>query len=113
MKKEIAKDIKKILGGILIAAVTAAVGLAISFISFGAFSDLSPTEMKLLFASDIAALLAVGSAAWFIYESKSSKRKRRSEFEKRRSNRVQKEEPKPAYQNRASNNIIYGRDFAA
>lgn len=84
------KSFKEILTGISIWAVTLIVGFSITSICFSLMDRLTRNEMRIMFVIDIAIILAIGTAAWFIYESKTGKRLRDEKFEKRHSERIEK-----------------------
>lgn len=82
------KSTKKIVGGILIFAVTLIVGFGITCISFNLFNNMSINQMRLVFAVDIIVLLITGACAWFIYEGKEAKKQRELEFSHRHNERL-------------------------
>ncbi len=82
------KSIKKILSSILITTVTLITGFLITAVSFSLYDKLSINQMRLLFAFDIICILIIGMAAWFIYETKKSREKKRRTFEYKHRKRV-------------------------
>ncbi|MCM1285349.1 MAG: hypothetical protein NC213_09350 [Acetobacter sp.] len=84
------KSFKQILTGISIWAVTLLVGFSLTSVCFSIADKLTRNEMRIMFVIDIAIILAIGTAAWFIYESKTGKKIRDERFEKRHNERIEK-----------------------
>ena len=77
------KKAKEIIKGIIIFTVTLTIGFMVTAVSFNLFNELTRSQMRLLFATDIIVLLAIGSGAWFTEHSIKLKKKRERELEKR------------------------------
>lgn len=84
------KKTNKIITGILISTITLLIGYAVTKLSFNIFGELSTNQMRAVFAADLFALTAVGTFAYFFYENKKLKEKRKREVEKRRLSRIEK-----------------------
>ena len=88
MKKRIQKIIKEA----LIFGVTLITGAAISGVSFNLFDALTSTQVRVLFAIDIAILVVIGAITLIIYESKQSKKEREEKFRERHNKRIEENE---------------------
>lgn len=88
MKKRMQKIIKEV----LIFVVTLITGAVISGVSFNLFDALTSTQVRVLFAIDIAILVVIGAIAFLIYESKQSKKEREERFRERHNKRIEENE---------------------
>ena len=88
MKKRMQKIIKEV----LIFVVTLITGAVISGVSFNLFDALTSTQVRVLFAIDIAILVVIGAIALLIYESKQSKKEREERFRERHNKRIEENE---------------------
>ena len=88
MKKRMQKIIKEV----LIFVVTLITGAIISGVSFNLFDALTSTQVRVLFAIDIAILVVIGTIAFLIYESKQSKKEREERFRERHNKRIEENE---------------------
>lgn len=84
------KKVKEIIKGITIFTVTLTIGFMVTGISFNLFDELTRNQLRLLFASDIMILLAIGGIAWHITSSAKQKAKRARELKSRHDKRVEK-----------------------
>ncbi len=84
------KQTKKFTTGLIISAVTLAVGYAITMLSFNIFGELTINQMRAVFAADIIAFLLVGAFAYFRLESKRNEERKQREFEERHRRRIER-----------------------
>lgn len=103
------KQVKKIISGIIIMAVTLAAGFGITALSFNLFEGMSANQMKILFAADIIILALTATGVWYFSEAKSIKARKQNEFEKRRKSRISEREKEL----QEINKIINFSNFAA
>lgn len=103
------KQVKKIILGLIIMAVTLAAGFGITIISFNLFESMSANQMKILFAADIIILALTATGVWYFLESKNIKAKKQNAFEERRKGRICKREKEM----QGINEIINLSNFAA
>ncbi len=102
------RKVKKIIKGIAIFIVTLTIGFMVTGISFNLFDELTRNQMRLLFASDIMILLAIGGIAWHMASSAKQKAKRARELKRRHDKRVEKMQ-----QEISGLNIIISEKFVA
>lgn len=84
------KSIKQLLSGAIISAVTLAFGFALTMLSFNLFDSLTANQMKILFAADIICLALTGCIAFFLFESKRSKKRKEKLLQERHNRRIEK-----------------------
>ncbi len=103
------KSFKNTLTGIIIFAVTIILGFSISYIIFDLADTLSRIQLRILLSADIITLTAIGSACWFLYESRLAKKEKEAQFKKRHSKRVERINA----QTNEAKNILSTVNFAA
>ncbi len=103
------KTVKQIISTLVISGVTLAAGFAITGISFNLFDDLTPNQMKVLFAVDVLSLAVIAVSVWYFFESKRIKARRKKELEKRHQQRIIQRENEM----REINKLINFSNFAA
>lgn len=103
------KTAKQIISGVVIFGVTLAVGFVITAVSFNLFDSMTANQMRLIFAVDVLSLIAAGAGAWYFFDSKKAKARRKRELEKRHLERIQQRETEMA----EINKLINFTNFAA
>lgn len=83
------KNKKQIVTASIIFITTLLSGFAITALSFNLFDVLTQNQMRVLFTADVLILFAIGSAAWFCFEAKKSKAKKKKELELRHNKRIE------------------------
>ncbi|MCH5320472.1 MAG: hypothetical protein J1E36_01835 [Eubacterium sp.] len=103
------KTVKQIISGLVIFGVTLAAGFVITAVSFNLFDSLTANQMKLIFAVDVLSIVAVATGAWYFFDSKKAKARRKRELEKRHFERIKQKETEMT----EINKLINFTNFAA
>lgn len=82
------KNIKKILGSVLITVLTLIAGFGITVFTFRLSDVLTTNQLRLLFAVDFICLIAVGGVFLCLSESRAAKERSRRSRQKRQEERI-------------------------